>query len=91
MALFRIVQESLTNIHRHSGSSTATIHLSRSGSDITLEVKDTGSGMRDDATPGVGIASMRERAQQLGGRNKFRERRYGTRLKVVIPLSSALA
>jgi signal transduction histidine kinase len=70
MALFRIVQESLTNIHRHSVSSTATIHLSRSGSDITLEVKDTGSGMRDDATPGVGIASMRERAQQLGGGSK---------------------
>lgn len=88
MALFRIVQESLTNIHRHSTSRTAIIRLARSRSEITLEVSDQGIGMRDDATPGVGIASMRERAQQLGGRLEIGSQNGGTRLKAVLPLSS---
>jgi signal transduction histidine kinase len=86
-----IVQESLTNIHRHSGSRTAMICIARSGSEITLEIKDRGSGMREDATPGVGIASMRERAQQLGGRLEVGSQNGGTRLTAVIPLSSVSA
>jgi PAS domain S-box-containing protein len=91
MALFRIVQESLTNIHRHSGSDTAIIRLSRSMSEIALEVTDKGSGMSVGATPGVGIASMRERAQQLGGRLEISSQSGGTRLKAVIPLPSVSA
>jgi signal transduction histidine kinase len=91
MALFRIVQESLTNIHRHSGSDTAIIRLSRSMSEIALEVTDKGSGMSVGATPGVGIASMRERAQQLGGRLEISSQNGGTRLKAVIPLPSVSA
>jgi PAS domain S-box-containing protein len=88
MALFRIVQESLTNIHRHSGSNTAMIRLSRSTSEITLEVMDKGNGMSDAATPGVGIVSMRERAEQLGGWLEIGSQDGGTTLKAVIPLPS---
>jgi PAS domain S-box-containing protein len=91
LALFRIVQESLTNIHRHSGSSTAGIRLARSMSDITLEITDEGSGIRDDAIPGVGIASMRERVQQLGGQFEISSPNGGTRLKAIIPVSSLAA
>jgi signal transduction histidine kinase len=91
MALFRIVQESLTNIHRHSGSRTAIVRLIRGPSDITLEVKDNGIGMSHNATPGVGIASMRERAQQLGGWFELSSESDGTKLKAVIPLSVAAA
>jgi signal transduction histidine kinase len=88
MALFRIVQESLTNIHRHSGSNTAMIRLSRSTSEIALEVMDKGNGMSDAATPGVGIVSMRERAEQLGGWLEIGSQDGGTTLKAVIPLPS---
>jgi signal transduction histidine kinase len=87
-ALFRIVQESLTNIHRHSGSETARIVLVRSASDITLEVKDAGRGISRNATPGVGIASMRERVQQLGGQLEVNSQNSGTTVKAVIPLAN---
>ena len=74
--IFRIVQECLTNIHRHSGSRTASICLRRVASDLVVEVQDAGTGMRSDAHAGVGIASMQERLQELGeiGRASCRER-----------------
>jgi signal transduction histidine kinase len=56
-----------------------------------LEVTDKGSGMSVGATPGVGIASMRERAQQLGGWLEISSQNGGTRLKAVIPLPSVSA
>lgn len=73
-AFFRIVQECLTNIHRHSGSSTASIHLARDAGKIRLEVRDEGKGMpallpegAELARPGVGIQGIRERVLQLNG------------------------
>ncbi|HWF38554.1 MAG TPA: response regulator [Candidatus Acidoferrales bacterium] len=74
-AVFRIVQECLTNIHRHSGSDTAAIKLTRDAQQVRLEVRDYGKGMptgtdgasRDGAKPGVGIRGMRERIKQLRG------------------------
>ena len=90
-ALFRIVQEALSNVHRHSGSSTASIRLVRGPSDVTLEVIDAGCGMPSNATPGIGIASMRERAQQLGGgldiSSDISSAKGGTTVRAVIPLS----
>jgi PAS domain S-box-containing protein len=86
-ALFRIVQEALSNIHRHSGSGTSSIRLVRGPSDVTLEVNDAGSGMRNSATPGVGIASMRERVQQLGGGLDIGSANGGTTVRAIIPLS----
>jgi two-component system NarL family sensor kinase len=87
--IFRVVQESLTNIHRHSGSSTASIRLIRGPTEIILEVKDAGRGIPAGATPGVGIASMRERVQQLDGRLEVGSNHAGTIVKAFIPLSKA--
>ena len=87
--IFRVVQESLTNIHRHSGSGTASICLIRGPAEIILEVKDGGQGIPADAPPGVGIASMRERVQQLGGRLEVGSDQTGAAVKAFIPLSKA--
>ena len=84
--VFRVVQECLTNIHRHSGSRTASIRLHRGPLELLLEVRDSGSGMRADAQRGVGIASMQERLQELGGRLEIGSSASGTVLKGLIPL-----
>jgi signal transduction histidine kinase len=74
-AIFRVVQECLTNVHRHSESPVAKIDLSQSGGEVRLEVRDEGKGMPPEklldmttnGAPGVGIRGMRERIHQLGG------------------------
>ena len=75
LALFRVVQESLTNIQRHSGSQQAKIRIDRN-SDLTLEVSDFGRGVpagvqegKEEAPfkVGVGILSMQERVKLVGG------------------------
>jgi two-component system NarL family sensor kinase len=86
-AVFRVVQECLTNIHRHSGSSTARLRLIRGPSNLVLEVEDAGHGFRRDAPSGVGIASMRERVQQLNGRLEIASHAGGATVKATIPLS----
>jgi PAS domain S-box-containing protein len=76
ITLFRVVQESLTNVHRHAEALEAIIRLRRNGSEVVLEVEDDGIGMPHDVLDrlrqgaeavGVGIAGMRERLAQLGG------------------------
>ncbi|HLZ93440.1 MAG TPA: sensor histidine kinase [Candidatus Acidoferrum sp.] len=76
-AIFRVVQECLTNIHRHSGGSVARIAIAHADDDIRIEVQDNGKGIpphkrseiisSPTGTPGVGIRGMRERLRQLGG------------------------
>jgi PAS domain S-box-containing protein len=85
--VFRVVQECLTNIHRHSGSGTARLRLIRGQSNLYLEVADAGHGIRQDAPSGVGIASMRERLQQLNGWLEIASHPGGTTVKATIPLS----
>jgi PAS domain S-box-containing protein len=94
LALFRVVQESLTNIHRHSGSSRAAIHVLAAASDVVLRVVDEGRGLPVAAGAeaesalagvGVGIAGMRERIRQLGGRMEIRSGREGTTVEAVLP------
>ena len=93
-ALFRIVQECLTNVYRHSGSRMAAVRLVKSSSAITLQVWDEGKGLsegsqetaNEPATMGVGILGMRERARQLGGSMQVRPRNPGTVIEVVLPL-----
>jgi PAS domain S-box-containing protein len=76
LALFRVVQESLTNVHRYSGSATAQVRLEVNNGEIRLEIKDQGKGMPEgflksggtSALLGVGIQGMRERMRQLSGR-----------------------
>jgi PAS domain S-box-containing protein len=84
-AIFRIVQECLTNIHRHSGSPTANIDVDRVAGALLLEVRDVGRGMRPDTSPGVGVTSMRERVKELGGQMEIRSNGSGTTVSVTIP------
>jgi PAS domain S-box-containing protein len=88
--LFRSVQESLINIHRHAKSATAGIRLRREGGQVVLEVQDKGRGIRrvTGAAEGVGIAGMRERIQQLGGRLEIESGAGGTTVRAVLPLPS---
>lgn len=97
-ALFRIMQESLTNVHRHSGSRTASIRIERLASEVRLEVQDTGSGVRSNAPQaaaggavGVGIAGMRERVGQLGGRLEIKTGPVGTTVLAVLPVAEEVA
>ena len=96
MALFRIVQEGLTNTHRHSGSSTATIRLLANQNQAQLEMQDAGKGLpkpRSDGylSPlGVGITGMRERVKQLGGQMEMESDSRGTRIRVILPISGAV-
>jgi signal transduction histidine kinase len=98
--LFRIVQESLTNIHRHSGSSVAAIRLLSTPSHITLTIADAGHGMAPEmlarvrayGSPlGVGIAGMHERVRQLGGQLTIDSHPHGTTLTVTLPLEGGPA
>jgi PAS domain S-box-containing protein len=95
-ALFRILQESLNNVLRHSGSPRARVHIYRSPARVTLEVQDDGQGMQEGAlkhgsgtpaTPGVGIVGMRERVRHLGGELEIHSTPKGTLLKAVLPLN----
>lgn len=95
-ALFRIVQECLTNIHRHSQSQVARIRIARFDSQISLEVEDRGKGipperrqvMNSDATAGVGIRGMRERLRQLGGSLEINSTETGTVVVARLPVAS---
>ena len=94
--LFRIVQESLTNIHRHAGSETACIRSRRDAETLVLEIEDRGRGIADAALKhitsggggvGVGIAGMNERIEQLGGRLEVTSSAQGTTVRVWLPLA----
>jgi len=94
LGLFRVVQECLVNIQRHSGSHTARIQLSRDAGIITLQISDTGRGIpagtrkHDGTIPlavGVGIPSMEERVKQIGGRLHIDSSSRGTTVSVTIP------
>ena len=100
-ALFRTVQECLTNIHRHSGSAVATIRLTRTTDEIRLKVEDRGVGIEEEkltkvtsnGPPGVGIRGMRERMRQLGGSLDLQSNGNGTTVQARLPItkSSAMA
>jgi PAS domain S-box-containing protein len=99
-ALFRIVQESLANIQRHSGAKTAKIHLRGDSACVNLEVIDRGCGMDKKTIErgngsgtrlGVGILGMRERMSQLGGKLEIESSSSGTTVRVSIPLGSEVA
>jgi PAS domain S-box-containing protein len=98
LAIFRVVQECLTNIHRHSGSTSAVIHVSHSEGNISVEVKDSGTGMSVEKlsgiqsnASGVGIRGMRERVRQLGGKMSILSDGSGTTVSVSLPSDPSLS
>jgi signal transduction histidine kinase len=96
LGLFRVLQESLTNIHRHSGSTKAEVSLEISPDRAALKVRDYGKGIAPEmldglrtkgTNAGVGLAGMRERIRQLGGRLHIQSCAPGTLISVSMPLS----
>ncbi|MBV9484362.1 MAG: PAS domain S-box protein [Acidobacteria bacterium] len=92
IAIFRLVQESLTNIHRHSDSATASVRVFREGEEIVARVSDQGRGMpaeyldgRGIVKAGVGVQGMRERLRQLKGNLKIHSGPGGTTVEAILP------
>ena len=97
-ALFRVAQEALANVHRHSGSPEARIRIACDAERITLEVSDRGKGIPPgylegaaDAPLGVGIPGMRLRLQQIGGCLKIESSPSGTAVRATVPAAARQA
>jgi PAS domain S-box-containing protein len=98
LVMFRLVQECLTNIHRHSGSKSAAIRIARDERGIFLEVEDKGKGIPPEKLSaiqsqgsGVGIRGMRERVRHFGGRMDIEAHPGGTRISFAFPLRENVA
>jgi signal transduction histidine kinase len=98
LALFRVLQESLTNVHRHAKSAKADVELSVAEGDVVLQVRDYGKGIAPDKLQhfrsngtqvGVGLTGMRERVRELGGQFEIYSGGTGTEVFVTIPLRTA--
>jgi two-component system, NarL family, sensor kinase len=95
IALFRVLQEALTNVHRHSKSREAEIHLEINEQEAMLQVRDHGHGIpaavlerfhKASAEVGVGLSGMRERVNELGGHLEINSDNQGTLVSVSIPV-----
>jgi PAS domain S-box-containing protein len=98
LALFRIVQECLTNVHRHSGSATALVAVERIGKEIRVQVADAGQGISAELreniasgqSSGVGLRGMRERIRQFGGRLEVRSQGTGACITAALPVPDSV-
>lgn len=95
-ALFRVLQESLTNVQRHSGALEVIVRFQRQAETAILEIEDFGRGVPQNmlnrlnaasAETGVGLAGMRERLHELSGKCEIESDGRGTRLRAIVPLS----
>ena len=95
-AMFRVVQQSLANIHRHSGTFTAEIQIEADAEQISVQIRDQGRGISPEVITrinssnqivGIGIAGMRERINGLGGRFHVQSGKDGTAVEVSLPLA----
>jgi len=101
VAIFRVLQESLTNVHRYAESTNAVVRMDVTGDEIKLEIQDFGKGVQSSRTSspngsvarlGVGIQGMTERMRQLGGKLEITSSpNKGTLVTATIPLSSSAA
>lgn len=99
LAIFRVLQESLTNVHRHSGSTEAHVSVQMGDGLVSLEVTDHGKGIPSEildestrgsvAAVGVGLRGMNERVRQLGGRLELASNESGTVLRALIPCAES--
>jgi signal transduction histidine kinase len=96
-AVFRVLQEALTNIHRHSGAERAEVSLAHDSSEIVLDVADYGKGIpktklnrfvKSGTAGGVGLAGIRERIREIGGDLRISSNSKGTQVRVSIPLAA---
>jgi PAS domain S-box-containing protein len=89
-AIFRIIQESLTNIYRHSSSQKARIEINQQSNSVIVRIRDFGRGIRENgpksSTLGVGISGMKERVKQFGGEMRVSKAEPGTLVEATIPL-----
>ena len=92
IAIFRLVQESLTNIHRHAASPTASVRILREGDQVQVRIMDQGKGMPAGhlngnglAKAGVGVQGMRERLRQLKGKLEIHSGPHGTTVQATLP------
>jgi signal transduction histidine kinase len=88
LVLFRVLQESLTNVPRHSGSKVAAVRIGSDSRQVWLEIRDQGKGIpnKESLKPGVGISGMQERIRDLAGVLEFSPEARGMLVKAVIPL-----
>jgi signal transduction histidine kinase len=93
--LFRVLQESLTNVHRHSGALEVSIRFQYQAETVMLEIRDCGRGIpmerltrlrEANSETGVGLAGMRERLTELNGKLEIESDRHGTSLRAIVPL-----
>jgi signal transduction histidine kinase len=96
LVVYRLVQECLTNIHRHSGSKSASIRLSRAGEIVSLEVQDAGRGIPPEKLKllrlqgaGVGIRGMIERVRQFNGEMDIKSDGGGTTVSFIFHVPAA--
>ncbi|MGC2260247.1 MAG: PAS domain S-box protein, partial [Candidatus Sulfotelmatobacter sp.] len=94
LVMFRLVQECLTNIHRHSGSKSAVIHMTRHTDEVSLKVQDQGKGISPERLAeiqakgsGVGMTGMRERVRQFGGNMTIESNSQGTTISFSLPVA----
>jgi two-component system NarL family sensor kinase len=94
--VFRIVQESLTNIHRHAKTKTASVRISQSPETVRIQIQDNGTGIPGFTTLeetnfklGVGIQGMRERVRELNGSFEIASSPNGTTVTALIPTNVA--
>ena len=98
LSIFRVVQECLTNILRHAGSSTAGIRITQDKACVRVEIEDAGKGiplekqiaLQSSAQSGVGVRGMRERLRRLGGTLQIHSNGKGTRVIAVLPITHSL-
>lgn len=96
LALFRVLQETLNNVHKHSGSNKVNIKVSKTGETVTVEVRDYGKGLAEsvllqahtqwNAGFGVGLRGMNERMRQLGGKLTLAAAQPGTLVRASVPI-----
>ncbi|MBW7959718.1 MAG: sensor histidine kinase [Candidatus Promineofilum sp.] len=87
VAVYRIAQEALTNIRRHAGAQSAALALWFENDGLRLEVADDGAGLPQESRPGMGLSTMRERAEEIGGTLSVQQNQpKGTRVTAQFPL-----
>ena len=96
--VFRVIQQSLANVHRHSGSLVACLRIKTDGESVTIEIQDEGCGIPSETLKGfysgtrlagVGIAGMRERIEGMDGQFDIRSSESGTTIQVRLPFQQA--